>query len=215
MPKPIHTFGAGLGVTNRSPNSFGQPRKQHVFGIEEGFRPKAATNIWCDHANLLSRQTIKRTELITNRMRTLTRLPMSKPTHSIGSCFFPTTGGDSSFERARCNALINDSLAHHHIALREVGDLTGFKIDNGVRSKIGEQQSFVSKCFFGINHRVQRVVVDKNLFGRVDCLSPRFGDNSRNQFADIAHGAIGQSRAPNTSGQQRHINGNKVETIGL
>ena len=117
MTKPIHTFGAGLGVTNRSPNSFGQPRKQHVFGIEECFRPKAATNIGSDDANLLSRQTVKCAELISNRVSSLAGLPMRQAADTIRTSFFPTTGGDSSFERARCNALIDDSLAHHHIAL--------------------------------------------------------------------------------------------------
>ena len=171
MSKPIHTFGAGLGVTNRSPNSFGQPRKQHVFGIEECFRPKAATNIGSDHTNLFSGQIIKRAELISNRMRSLARLPMCQSADTIRTSFFPTAGCNSSFERARCNALIDDSLAHHHIALREVGGLTSFKIDNGVRSKIGKQQGFIGECFFGVDHGVQRVVVDKNLFGCVDCLS--------------------------------------------
>jgi len=49
--------------------------------------------------------------------------------------------------------------------------LPRFKIDNGVGSKIGEQQGFVSECFFGVDYRMQRVVINKNLFGCVDCLS--------------------------------------------
>ena len=214
MTESVHALGSRLRVTHRAVRASSQPRQQKILGIEEGFCPESTTDVGGDDTNLFGGQSVEGRQLVSNWVRSLTGLPMSQASHAILVGLFPSTGRHPWFERARCDASIQDASFDDHVAGREVHLSLRGQCHHHVAAPFGEEQRRRGHRLFGIHHDGQRVVVHLHTFGGVDGLRAGLGHHRGHQLTDETDGVGRQRAARDVGRQQRHIDRNRSDAIG-
>jgi hypothetical protein len=179
-------------------------RRHHdVLGIAVDAGAEAAADVGGDVTDPSRLDVEGAGDLVAVPVRMLARAP-----HGDAAVIAPHRGGGPDLEGTRGHALVDDALAHHHLAVGEEV-LVGAErqLEGGVGPRLGEEQHLVAGRGLGIDHGGQRLVVDEDQLGRVGSLVGVLGHDRDHRLADEAHHLGGQHRLGHGPVAHGHLGG--------
>ena len=188
-------LGALAGPLHRPAEQARRPRRHRVLGVEERLHAEAAADVGREDAHLGSVD-LERTGQDVGEQPAALRAGVQRDRARGG-----IEVGD---RRARLDR-VRDQPVVDHAQPGDVGRLGERGVDGGAIAVLPVERQIVGHvvvhqwlaglgCGFGIGHRGQRFVVDRDQLGRVLGLARGLGDHERDIVADMAYPIDAQHR---------------------
>ena len=187
-----HVLAAPGRPCDRAAQTVGQGRHHGVLVVQAGFGAEASTDMRCDHTQPWRVPAERRRELHLHEVWHLRRA-----IHRHAAVVAGHRGARIGLERHRGDLLVDIAAPHdvgravERVDARRVGDL-GCDV---VGPLVEECRRPGGECRLGVGSCGQRVVVDPDELGSVDCLSHGLGHDDGDCFAHEADLAGRQRRA--------------------
>ncbi len=159
--------------------------------MRASLRPEAPSHVARDHTHLGPVEFEDLGESGAYRVRSLSGIDMVQ-----ASVVSPAARCNARFQRARCDAVVDRADLGDGLARVEIGLLVVERhADNDVRLRHAVEQRRTLQCFFGIDERLQRLVVDDDHLRCVDRCGRGVCDHDGDGLADEPHPLGSQHRA--------------------